>query len=54
MKPLADGLNFMSDAYFVEVKSGEKELSLFAKVENGIFQQSNIKTSLNKGPSREQ
>jgi len=32
VKPLSDGLNFMSDAYFVEVKSGEKELSLFAKV----------------------
>jgi len=32
VKPLADGLNFMSDAYFVEVKSGGKELSLFSKV----------------------
>ena len=37
MKPLADGLNFMSDAYFVEVKSGGKELSLFSKVDDGIF-----------------
>jgi len=32
IKPLSDGLNFMSDAYFVEVTNGEKELSLFAKV----------------------
>ena len=36
VKPLADGLNFMSDAYFVEVKSGGKELSLFSKVDDGI------------------
>ena len=32
IEALGDGLNFMSDAYFVKVKAGDKELSLFAKV----------------------
>ena len=29
---LGDGLNFMSDAYFVKINGGEKDLNLFAKV----------------------
>ena len=32
VKALGDGLNFMSDAYFVKVIGEEKELNLFAKV----------------------
>lgn len=32
LEPIGDGLNFLSDAYFVKVSDGKKEISLFAKV----------------------
>ena len=35
VEALGDGLNFMSDAYFVKVKDSENELNLFAKVCHG-------------------
>ena len=40
-EPLADGLNFLSDAYFVKLNDGEREISLFAKV---CFEKSSIRT----------
>ena len=35
IEALGDGLNFMSDAYFVKVKDNEDELNLFVKVCHG-------------------
>ena len=38
LEPLADGLNFLSDAYFVNVKNESTEISLFVKVNLLVIQ----------------